>query len=232
MKMIGDLMHTEVLTVTGRNLGENLDAFKNPYPKNDGLIRPLDNPHSTLGGLAILRGNLAPDTAVSKPAAIAPEVRRFTGTAVCFDSEDECNAAIMACKVKPGSVVVIRYEGPKGGPGMKELYKPMKTLVGQGLHKSTAVITDGRFSGTNSGCFVGHISPEAAAGGPIALVRDGDQITIDIPDKTITLHVSDDELAARRAEWTPPQRRLSGYLARYAAMVTSADKGAVLEPGK
>ena len=198
-------------------------------PSNPELIRSLDNPHSTLGGLAIMRGNLAPDTGVSKPAAIHPDVRRFTGRAICFDSEDACEAAIEARQVKPGHVVVIRYEGPRGGPGMKELYKPMKALYGQGLARSAAVITDGRFSGTNSGCFVGHISPEAAAGGPIALVEDGDEITIDVMEKTLTLHVSDEELERRRARWHYTPKARSGYLARYAAMVSSADRGGVLE---
>jgi len=228
LKNLSSLLHLNELTVTGKTLGENLEVFDNLYPRNDDLIRTLDNPHSRLGGLAIMRGNLCPDTAVSKPAAIAPEVRVFTGTALCFDSEDECSAAIEARKVLPGTVVVIRYEGPKGGPGMKEMFKPMKTLVGQGLAKSTAVITDGRFSGTNNGCFVGHISPEAAVGGPIALVQDGDSITVDITNKTLTLHVDDEELEKRRTEWVYKPKKLSGSLARYAALVTSADKGGVL----
>lgn len=229
LRQLRQKLHTGVLTVTGRTLGEELDRFRNPYPPNPELIRSLDNPHSTLGGLAIMRGNLAPDTGVSKPAAIHPDVRRFTGRAICFDSEDACEAAIEARQVKPGHVVVIRYEGPRGGPGMKELYKPMKALYGQGLARSAAVITDGRFSGTNSGCFVGHISPEAAAGGPIALVEDGDEITIDVMEKTLTLHVSDEELERRRARWHYTPKARSGYLARYAAMVSSADRGGVLE---
>ena len=228
MKNLRNFLHMDALTVTGKTLGENLDAFSSPYPRNDDLIRTMENPHSTLGGLAIMRGNLCPDTGVSKPAAISPEARFFKGKAVCFDSEDECNAAVEARKITPGSVVVIRYEGPKGGPGMKEMYKPMKTLVGQGLARTTAIITDGRFSGTNSGCFVGHISPEAAVGGPIALVRDGDDITIDINEKTLTLHIDDIELEKRRKEWSYTPRKMSGYLARYAAQVSSADKGGVL----
>ncbi len=229
MKAIRDHLHTGVLTVTGKTLGDNLDSYKNLYPPNHDLIRTLDNPHSTLGGLAIMRGNLAPDTAVAKPAAIHPDVRQFTGKAICFDSEDDCVNAIEACRIKAGHVVVIRYEGPKGGPGMRELYKPMKLLFGQGLSRSAAIITDGRFSGTNSGCFVGHISPEAAAGGPIALVRDGDEISIDVVNKALTLHVSDDELSRRRAEWSyKPRTGTGGYLARYASMVTSADRGGVL----
>jgi len=230
MKNLRTKLNLDVMTVSGKNLGDNLDAFVNPYPPNDAVIRTLDDPHSNLGGLAIMRGNLCPDTAVSKPAAIAPEVRCFTGAAICFDSEDECVAAIEARKVLPGSVVVIRYEGPKGGPGMKELFKPLKMLVGQGLAKSTALITDGRFSGTNNGCFVGHISPEAAAGGPIALIEDGDKITIDINTKMLTLHVDDDELIKRRSAWTYTPKKLSGSIARYAALVTSADKGGVLMP--
>lgn len=229
MKEIRKFLYEDQLTVTGKTIGENLDEFKNSYPANNDLIRSLENPHSTLGGLAIMHGNLAPDTAVSKPAAIQEEVRRFTGKAICFDSEDECVSAIEAKTVKPGHVVVIRYEGPKGGPGMKELYKPMKLLYGQGLAKSTALITDGRFSGTNSGCFVGHISPEAAAGGPLALVENGDTITIDVMEKTLNIHLSDEELEKRRLAWTYKPKKLTGYLRRYAAMVTSADKGGVLD---
>lgn len=228
MRRMGDHLHLDQITVTGRTLGEELREFRSPYPAGPDLIRTMDDPHSTLGGLAIMRGNLAPDTGVSKPAAIRPEVRRFTGKAICFDSEADCVAAIEARKVKPGHVVVIRYEGPKGGPGMKELYKPMKELYGQGLATSTALITDGRFSGTNSGCFVGHISPEAAAGGPLALVEDGDSITIDVMEKTLTLHVDNEELARRRAAWVYRPKPMSGYLKRYAAMVSSADQGGVL----
>ena len=228
MRRMAAKLHLEQLTVTGRTVGENLDCAPPPVTPMPDLIRTMDNPHSTLGGLAILRGNLAPDTAVSKPAAILPEARRFTGRAICFDSEDACTAAIEARQVKPGHVVVIRYEGPRGGPGMKELYKPMKTLYGQGLAACTALITDGRFSGTNSGCFVGHISPEAAAGGPIALVEDGDEITIDVMEKTLTLHVEDGELARRRANWAYRPKPAGGYLKRYAAMASSADRGGVL----
>lgn len=229
LKKISDRLCGDQMTVTGKTLLENLREYENPYSCRNDLIRDADHPYSTLGGLAIMRGNLCPDSAVSKPAAIGPEVRRFTGKAMCFNSEDECVEAIESRRVVPGTVVVIRYEGPKGGPGMKELYKPMKLLCGQGLAKSTALITDGRFSGTNNGCFVGHISPEAAAGGPLALVEDGDLITIDVNEKTLTLHVSDEELARRRENWRYEPPRLRGFLARYAAMVTSADKGAVLK---
>lgn len=230
MKSIRSKLHTGVITVNAKPLGESLDEIPAPqYPDPD-LIRPLDNPHSTLGGLAIMRGNLAPETGVAKPAAIAEEVRRFTGAAVCFDGEHACVEAIKAGKVQPGMVLVVRYEGPKGGPGMREMYLPMKLLNGLGLAKSTALITDGRFSGTNNGCFVGHISPEAAAGGPIALVRDGDQITIDVISKKLELHVSDEELDRRRAEWSyTPSSEIGGYLARYAKLVSSASEGAVLD---
>jgi len=232
LKIIRASLHTDCLTVTGRTLGENLDAFRNPYTVDGDIIRPLDNPHSTLGGLAIMRGNLAPETGVAKPAAIHESARTFKGKAICFNSEDECVAAISEKRVAPGHVVVIRYEGPKGGPGMKEMFKPLKMLNGQGLSRATALITDGRFSGTNNGCFVGHISPEAAAGGPIALVKDGDEITIDVNKKEITLHVSDEELKTRRENWryTPPAN-IRGYLRRYATLVTSADQGGVLRTG-
>ena len=209
MKSICSCLNTQALTVDGVTLGENLERFVPQFPPDPELIRPMERPFSTLGGLAILRGNLAPDTGVAKPAAIAEEVRQFTGTAICFDGE---------------------HEGPQGGPGMREMYLTLKMLNGQGLAKSTALITDGRFSGTNNGCFVGHISPEAAEGGPIALVRDGDSITIDVIHKRLELHVSQEELDRRRAEWhyTPPSG-LTGYLARYAKLVSSANKGAILE---
>lgn len=229
MKVIRDHLNLDVITVTGRTMGENIDSYVNMYSPNPEIIRPLDNPHSKLGGLAIMRGNLAPNTGVAKPAAIAEEARNFTGTAICFDSEEECTEAVRSQKIKPGHVVVIRYEGPKGGPGMREMYQPLKMLYGQGLNKTTALITDGRFSGTNNGCFVGHISPEAAAGGPIALVKDGDQITINVYTKELTLHVSEEELARRKEEWHYEPKKLTGYLARYAKLAKSADQGGVLE---
>jgi dihydroxy-acid dehydratase len=230
MKSIRKYLHTDVMTADMRTLGENLDAFVNHYPANRDLIRTLDDPHSTLGGLAIMRGNLAPDTGVAKPAAIAPEARQFTGKAICFDGEPDCVKAIQEHKIKPGHVIVIRYEGPKGGPGMREMYLPLKLLNGQGLAKTTALITDGRFSGTNNGCFVGHISPEAASGGPIALVRDGDEITVDVINKRLDVHVSDEELERRRREWRyEPKTDVTGYLARYAKLVSSASEGAVLK---
>ncbi|NMC56822.1 MAG: dihydroxy-acid dehydratase [Eubacteriaceae bacterium] len=226
---ISEKLNLDVMTASGKTLKENLDTYTFCYPENNDLMRTLDNPHSTLGGVAIMRGNLAPDTAVSKPAAIAEELRIFTGKAICFDSEEECTKALEELRIKPGHVVVIRYEGPKGGPGMREMYSPMKMLYGQGLAKSTALVTDGRFSGTNNGCFVGHVSPEAAMGGPIALVKDGDEITIDVINKKLTLHVSDEELAKRKAEWKYTPKELEGYLARYAALARSADKGGVLD---
>lgn len=230
MEYLKDHINLDVMTVTGKTLDENINQHNYLYSDcNDGVIRPLERPFDTLGGLAIMRGNLAPDTGVAKPAAIAEEVRRFTGNAICFDSEEDCEKALMELKIKPGHVVVIRYEGPKGGPGMREMYRPLKLMNGQGLALTTALITDGRFSGTNNGCFVGHISPEAAEGGLIALVRDGDKITIDVYKKELTLHVSDEELARRRAQWSYTPKKLTGYLARYAAMARSADKGGVLD---
>jgi dihydroxy-acid dehydratase len=180
-------------------------------------------------GVAVLRGNLAPNTAITKPAAIKPEMHTFTGKARCFDSEEAANHAILDGKVQPGEVVVIRYEGPKGGPGMREMYIAMKLLYGRGLALTTAVVTDGRFSGTNNGCFVGHVSPEAAEGGPLAVVENGDTITIDIPNRGLHLHVSDEEIAARLAKWQRPAPKIKrGYLALYARLAESADKGAII----
>lgn len=229
MMSIRKHLHASVMTADLCTLGENLDRFVPLFPENNELIRSLDQPFSTLGGLAIMRGNLAPDTGVAKPAAIAEEARQFTGTAICFDGEHACLEAIKAQKIKPGHVVVVRYEGPKGGPGMREMYLALKMLNGQGLAKSTALITDGRFSGTNNGCFVGHISPEAAEGGPIALVQDGDQITVDVVNRRLELHVADEELSQRRQAWSYiPPSDLTGYLARYARLVSSANKGAIL----
>jgi dihydroxy-acid dehydratase len=177
----------------------------------------------------VLRGNLAPDTGITKPAAIALEMRTFTGRARCFDSEEDTVEAIRAGIVAPGDVVVIRYEGPKGGPGMREMFMAMKLLYGRGLALKTALVTDGRFSGTNNGCFVGHVSPEAAEGGPIAIVQDGDRITIDVPQRRLHLHVSDGEIEQRLAGWHPPAPRIaSGYLALYARLAESADKGAII----
>jgi dihydroxy-acid dehydratase len=227
-KQLASILYNDCMTVTGRTIGENAAAYRSLYPKNPEVITSLDKPFSTLAGLAIMHGNLAPDTAVAKPAAIAPEVRRFEGTAICFSGEDEANDAIERKLIKPGHVLVVRYAGPKGAPGMPEMFKPMKLLYGQGLNKCTALITDGRFSGTNNGCFVGHISPEAASGGPIALIEDGDRILIDVVERRLELLVSDEELERRRAAFKYTPIEVDGYLARYARDAKSADQGGVL----
>jgi dihydroxy-acid dehydratase len=226
MKEILPLLHGDALTVTGRTVAENVSDVGAP---DRAIIKTMADPWSEQGGLAILSGNLAPNTAITKPAAIVPEMHLFTGQARCFDSEEAANQAILAGKVQEGEVIVIRYEGPKGGPGMREMYTAMKLLYGRGLALKTAVVTDGRFSGTNNGCFVGHISPEAAEGGPIAAARDGDTITIDIPNRSLHLHVRDQEIEARLAEWQrPPTKIKRGYLALYARLAESADKGAII----
>jgi dihydroxy-acid dehydratase len=226
MKELLPLLHGEALTVTGQSVAENVTHAR---PGDRRIIRTLADPWSPGGGLAVLRGNLAPRTAITKPAAIAPQMLTFTGTARCFDSEEEANRAIVSGAVQAGDVVVIRYEGPKGGPGMREMYTAMKLLYGRGLALQTAVVTDGRFSGTNNGCFVGHVSPEAAEGGPIAVVRDGDKITIDIPNRSLHLHVPDAELSARLEAWKRPEPKFKrGYLALYARLAESADRGAII----
>lgn len=227
MKQLLPLLHGDALTVTGHSMAENVADAPDP----DGqVIRPLATPWSESGGLAILKGNLAPATGVTKPAAIHPSMQTFTGSARCFDSEEAANEAILQGLVQPGEVVVIRYEGPKGGPGMREMYTAMKLLYGRGLALKTAVVTDGRFSGTNNGCFVGHVSPEAAEGGPLAIVRDGDTITIDVPNRRLHLDVSDEEIAARLEDWRPPEPKFKrGYLALYSQLATSASHGAVIE---
>jgi dihydroxy-acid dehydratase len=226
MKEILPLLHSDALTVTGKPVAENVAPKQT---RDSRIIRTLANPWSTEGGLAILRGNLAPDTAITKPAAIVPEMHRFTGKARCFDSEEAANQAILDGHVEAGEVVVVRYEGPKGGPGMREMFTAMKLLYGRGLALRTAVVTDGRFSGTNNGCFVGHVSPEAAEGGPIAVARDGDRITIDIQNRSLHLHVSEKEIADRLTRWRPPEPKFKrGYLALYARLAESADKGAII----
>ena len=223
----GGLLDGSVRTCTGKTLAENLEGVVN---RDETIIRPLSNPYSPTGGIAVLRGNLAPDGCVVKQAAVAPEMLVHTGPARVFDSEDEAITAIYAGKIVAGDVVVIRYEGPKGGPGMREMLNPTSAIAGMGRDKDVALITDGRFSGATRGASIGHVSPEAAAGGPIALIREGDIISIDIPARTITLQVSDEELAARKAAWVCPEPRIkTGYLARYAKLVTSADRGAILE---
>lgn len=231
MGMLRPLLDLSVVTCTGKTLGENLEEYRFQYPENREIIRPLENPFSPKGGVAVLRGTLAPRTGVTKPGAFDPSLYHFQGRARVFDGEEAADQAILAGEIKPGDVLVIRYEGPRGGPGMREMYKAMKLLYGMGLGRSTAVVTDGRFSGTNNGCFVGHISPEAAEGGPIALVEDGDEILIDVNEGRLDLLVSPEELERRRAVWTPPARPEvpQGWLRLYAAAATSADRGAVLE---
>ncbi|HNS50655.1 MAG TPA: dihydroxy-acid dehydratase [Anaerolineae bacterium] len=226
MNEILPLLHGDALTVTGRSVAENVAGAAS---RDSRIIRTLAEPWSQGGGLAVLWGNLAPNSAITKPAAIDGDLHTFTGPAHCFDEEEAANRAILEGQVKEGEVVVIRYEGPKGGPGMREMYRAMKLLHGRGLARCTALVTDGRFSGTNNGCCVGHISPEAAEGGPLAAVRDGDRITIDIPNRRLHLHASDEELAARLAGWRRPAPRFSkGYLALYARLAESADKGAII----
>ena len=221
------LLDTSVMTVTGKTMSENLTGVANRDPET---IRPIDNPYSPDGGIAVLKGNLAPEGCVVKRSAVAPEMMTHTGPARVFDGEENAIAAIYAGKIVAGDVVVIRYEGPKGGPGMREMLNPTSAIVGMGLGESVALITDGRFSGATRGAAIGHVCPEAAQGGPIALVEDGDLISIDIPANTITLKVDEGTLAARKAVWTCPEPKVkTGYLARYAKMVTSAARGAVLE---
>ncbi len=221
------LLHLDLPTVSGRTVGENIQLAVNRNPE---VIRPIETPYSKTGGIAVLKGNLAPDACVVKRSAVDPSMQRFSGTAVVFDSEDASIEAIYAGKVKAGDVVVIRYEGPKGGPGMREMLSPTSAIVGMGLGKDVALITDGRFSGATRGACIGHVSPEAAAGGPIAFVRDGDRIDIDMHAGTISVDVSADEFVERRKTWMPPEPKVkTGYLARYAKLVTSANRGAVLE---
>jgi dihydroxy-acid dehydratase len=220
------ILHGDAMTVTGKTLRENVQGVES---RDRDCIRPLSNPYSEQGGLAVLFGNLAPDGAVVKAAGVLPEMMRHRGPAVVFDSHDDANSGILGGKVKAGDVVVIRYEGPKGGPGMQEMLAPTSNIAGMGLGSSVALITDGRFSGATRGASIGHISPEAAAGGPIGLVQDGDLIVIDIPARKLSVELSDEALAQRRAAWQPAQRDLHGWLKRYAAMVTSGSQGAVLE---
>ncbi len=226
MKEILSLLHGDALTVTGKTIAENVADSE---IKDSGIIRTLDDPWSREGGLAVLKGNLAPDSAITKPAAIAPEMHTFTGNARCFDNEESANGAILEGKIQEGDVVVIRYEGPKGGPGMREMFRALKLLYGSGLALKTALVTDGRFSGTNNGCFVGHISPEAAEGGTLAIVQNGDAITIDIPNRRLHLDVSDEEIKERLGQWKRPEPKIKkGYLALYSQLAESADKGAII----
>ncbi len=221
------LIHEDCMTVTGKTIGEAVAGAVN---KNPEVIRPLDNPYSQTGGLAVLRGNLAPDGSVVKRSAVVPEMMVHEGPARVFDCEEDAIAAIKGGKIVAGDVVVIRYEGPKGGPGMREMLNPTSAIAGMGLGSSVALITDGRFSGASRGASIGHVSPEAAVGGPIALVEEGDIIKIDINNTSITLDVPDEVLAERKAAWKPRTPKVTtGYLARYAAMVTSGNRGAILE---
>lgn len=227
MKELADagLLHTDCLTCTGKSVAENINGCIN---KNPEVIRAIDNAYSKTGGIAVLRGNLAPDGCVVKRSAVAPNMLKHSGPARVFESEEDAMAAILDGKIHANDVVVIRYEGPKGGPGMREMLNPTSAIMGSGLGESVALITDGRFSGATRGAAIGHISPEAAVGGPIALIRDGDIIEIDIPSHSIKVNLPETELAARRAAWEPKKQNVTGYLARYAALVTSGSKGAVL----
>ena len=221
------LLNLDCMTVTGKTVGENIEKC---YNKNPEVIRPVENPYSQTGGLAILKGNLAPDTGVVKRSAVAPEMLVHEGPARVFDCEEYAIAAIKGGKIVAGDVVVIRYEGPKGGPGMREMLNPTSAIAGMGLGSSVALITDGRFSGASRGASIGHVSPEAAVGGPIALVEEGDIIKINIPENSLNVDISDEEMAARRAKWQPRQPKVTtGYLARYAHLVTSGNRGAILE---
>ena len=224
------LLHTECMTVTGKTVGENIKDCVNLNPE---VIRPIDNPYSQTGGLAVLKGNLAPDGGVVKRSAVVEEMMVHEGPARVFDCEEDAIAAIKGGKIVEGDVVVIRYEGPKGGPGMREMLNPTSAIAGMGLGSSVALITDGRFSGASRGASIGHVSPEAAVGGPIAFVEEGDIISINIPELKLEIKVSDEEMQARKAKWQPREPKVTtGYLARYAAMVTSGNRGAILEVPK
>ena len=221
------LLYTNLITATGKTVGENIEGCVNKDPS---VIRPVENPYSETGGIAVLKGNLAPDTGVVKRSAVVPEMMVHEGPARVFDCEEDAIAAIKGGKIVAGDVVVIRYEGPKGGPGMREMLNPTSAIAGMGLGSTVALITDGRFSGASRGASIGHVSPEAAVGGPIALVEEGDIIKINIPENKLELDVSDEELEARRAKWQPREPKVTtGYLARYAKMVTSGNRGAILE---
>ncbi len=222
-----DLLHTDLITCTGKTVGENIEHAYNLNPE---VIRPVENPYSTTGGIAVLKGNLAPDGGVVKRSAVVPEMMVHTGPARVFDCEEDAIAAIKGGKIVAGDVVVIRYEGPKGGPGMREMLNPTSAIAGMGLGSSVALITDGRFSGASRGASIGHVSPEAAVGGPIALIEEGDMISIDIPANTLNVLVSDEEWAERKKNFVPkPEKEVKGYLKRYRSLVTSGNRGAILE---
>lgn len=230
MKEMKSILATNVMTVTGMTLGETIDNHKFMFPHSHNVIHTLKDPFGYTGGVAVLKGNLAPDTGITKPGAFDPSLHHFVGEAICFDSEELAEEAILAGKVHEGHVVVIRYEGPKGGPGMREMFKAMKYLYGRGLALTTALITDGRFSGTNNGCFVGHISPEAAEGGPIAIVHDGDKIEIDVDNKKLNLLVSDEEIKNRLEKWVRPEPKFKkGWLGLYCKIAASGSEGAILK---
>ncbi|MGC9017001.1 MAG: dihydroxy-acid dehydratase [Caldimicrobium sp.] len=220
------LIDTSCLTVSGKTIGEIIEKAENRNPE---VLRPIENPYAYEGGIAVLYGNLAPEGAVVKTSAVLPEMMRHTGPARVYNSEEEAYEAILSGKIRPGDVVVIRYEGPKGGPGMREMLSPTSALIGMGLGASVALITDGRFSGGTQGACIGHVSPEAAEGGPIALVEEGDIIEIDIPGRRLELKVSDEELEKRKKKWSPPKKKLKGVLKKYYTLVKSASNGAVLE---
>ena len=224
------LLHTDLITVTGKTIAENIKGCMN---KNPEVIRPVENPYSETGGIAVLKGNLAPDSGVVKRSAVVPEMMVHEGPARVFDCEEDAIAAIKGGKIVAGDVVVIRYEGPKGGPGMREMLNPTSAIAGMGLGASVALITDGRFSGASRGASIGHVSPEAAVGGPIALVEEGDIISINIPENKLDMKVSEEELAKRRANWQPREPKVTtGYLSRYRELVTSGNRGAILEVPK
>ena len=230
MENLRSMLETDVMTVTAHTLAENIDSHKYLYPATGLVNHTLDDPFGYTGGVAVLRGNLAPDTGITKPGAFDKSLHHFKGEAICFDSEEAAEEAILAGKVRAGHVVVIRYEGPKGGPGMREMLNPTSALAGMKLDKTVALITDGRFSGASRGAAIGHVSPEAMAGGPIGLVKEGDSITIDIPAASITLNVSDAELAERKAAYVKPEPNIkTGWLSRYARNVASANLGAVMK---
>ena len=230
MERMQSTLETGEMTVTGHTVAENIASHKYRYPATGLVVRTMEDPFGFSGGVAVLRGNLAPDTGITKPGAFDKSLHHFEGEAICFDSEEAAEEAILAGKVRDGHVVVIRYEGPTGGPGMREMYKAMKYLYGRGLSKTTALITDGRFSGTNNGCFVGHISPEAAEGGPIAIVHDGDRIVIDIESRQLNLMVPQEEIEARLKAWKRPEPKFKkGWLGLYCKIAASGSEGAVLK---
>lgn len=230
MSNLKKVLDGNVMTVTANTLFENLDNYIYKYPSNDEVIKTMENPFSVSGSIAVMRGNLCPDTGISKPGAISKEVQHFKGKAIVFNCEEDANKAILEGKVKSGHVIVIRYEGPKGGPGMREMYKALKYLHGRDLQTTTALITDGRFSGTNNGCFVGHVSPEAQEGGPIAIVEDGDEIEIDIDKREVNLLVPQEEIDRRLKNWKAPELKYTrGYLAVYSKLARSGSEGAVVK---